>query len=43
MYVVGVLQETEDTEWRAGTKPQLQDEYFMISYTLTSIRLPHLC
>ena len=41
--VFGVLQEAGDANWGAHTRCQVYVEYFIILYTSTFIRLPHLC
>ena len=43
MDVAGVLQKAGDADSRALTRFQVKVEYFIIPYTSTSIRLPHLC
>ena len=40
--VVGVLHEVGDADFRASTRSKVYVEYFVIPYTSTFIRLPHL-
>ena len=43
MDVAGVLQEAGDPDSKAHTRSQVCVEYNIISYTSTSITLPHFC
>ena len=41
--VAGVLQEARDGDLRPGSRSQVKVKYFIIVYSSTSIRFPHLC